>query len=150
MSRRIQVQGTNLTRDEQIIQLNSTVKCRLGQSKIQGVGVIALYDIKRGQKLYCTPNPETHGKFYNLAYSDLSKLFPEIRDLILERWPSIINGSVFQNPNDDAWLILFMNHQIPANYDPSTDTALEDIPAGHEVYEDYSTMVNAKEVYKFL
>lgn len=137
-----------MTQEEQITELNCTVKARLAPSKIHGVGVFAIMDIAKGQKAYCIPRIER--KWFNIPYGSLTKLLPEIRGLVLERWPSIINGSMFQSPNDDAWLILFMNHSEEPNYDPKTDTTLKDIKKGEEITEDYRQMINHEKVYHFL
>lgn len=137
-----------MSNSEQAKEINDTVWCRLGPSKIHGVGVIALRDIKAGQKLYCFPR--ALGKFYSIPYDKLGMLLPEIRGLVLERWASIINGSHFTSPNDDAWLILFMNHSDNPNYDPKTDCALKDIAKGEEITEDYRPMKNAEKIFDFL
>lgn len=139
---------SNLSKDQQIAELNSEVKCVVGPSKIHGVGVFAIRDIIKGDRAYCRPNIKR--RFYNVSYGSLNKLFPEIKEIILARWPSIINGSVFQHPNDDLWLLLFMNHSNNPNYDVMTDLALTDIRKGQEVVEDYRTMENAKKVYSWL
>ena len=137
-----------LTKDQQINELNSEVKCKIAQSKVHGVGVFALYDIKKGQRMYCAPRLVPI--FYTIPYGSLSKLFPEIRELVIDRWPSVINGSAFPSPNDDAKLLLFMNHNNEPNYDLTNDTALRDIKAGEEIFENYCTMQNATKVYKWL
>ena len=41
---------TGLTRSEQIMELSSTVKCKLAPSNIHGIGVFAIRDIKKGEK----------------------------------------------------------------------------------------------------
>lgn len=146
----LSVDRSLLTRQEQIIELNSTVKCVLKPSQIHGIGVFALRNISKGERLYCQPNLQTKGKFYNLSYAELNKLFPEVKELILQRWASIINGSLFQNPNDDAWLILFMNHSDIPNYDQYTDCAIRDIIKGEEILENYRKMLNHEAVFPWL
>lgn len=44
-----------MTQQEQINELNITVKCKLGLSFIHGIGVFAMRDIQKGQKCYCVP-----------------------------------------------------------------------------------------------
>ncbi|MEK6880164.1 MAG: SET domain-containing protein, partial [Nanoarchaeota archaeon] len=68
-----------------------------------------------------------------------------VREMILERWPCVINGSKFIFP--DARLVSFMNHSFSVNYDPLTDTALKDIKAGEEILEDYTKMPNWEEIW---
>ena len=137
--------------DTQIAELNSSVKVKLAASKIHGVGVFALTDIHKGEKLYCFPNFVKNGiKWYSVPYGSLNKLFPEIKDLILERWPSIINGSHFLSPNDMCWLVTFINHSDAPNYDVATDSAIVDIQKGEEITENYRRMDNYAKIYPFL
>ena len=132
-----------LAKDQQAAILNSEVKCKLAPSPIHGIGVFALFDIKAGEKCYCAPN--FIPKFYNIPFGSLSKLLPEIKELVLWRWASVVNGSVFTSPNDDAHLLMFMNHSPnpkKVNYDVVSDTALKDIKKGEELFEDYRVMDN--------
>lgn len=141
----------NLSKENQIIKLMSEIKCTLAPSKVHGIGVFALMDIKKGQKCYCLPNEQV--KWYSLTYTQLKKLWPEQRDLILQRWASVINGSLFTSPNDDVSLILFMNHSsdvAKVNYDIKTDCALMDIPKGEELLEDYRIMDNWQVIYPWI
>ena len=63
---------------------------------------------------------------------------PEIRKLILERYPLAEKElHIYAHPNDDARLISFMNHSDNPNYDNETDTTLREIKKGEEVTEDY-------------
>ncbi len=130
-----------------IEDLNKTVKCTLGVSKIHGIGVIAIRDIKKGEKMYC------HGEFYKwikIPYKDFYKIRPEIREIITTRWPIVIKDAPFLHPNSEAYLISFMNHADNPNYNIESDSALKDIEAGDEVTEDYRVLKEAKEIYKFL
>src|SRR3990167_1530455 len=136
------VDRINLSQKDQINKLNAEVRCKLAPSKIHGIGVIAIRDIRKGDKCYCSPS--LIRKFYTLGMGNLTKLFPEIKQLILARWPSIINGSAFLNPNDEVWLISWMNHSENPNYDLKTDLALRDIKQGEEVTENYKIMDNAE------
>ena len=137
-----------LTKSQQLNELNSEVRCKIAPSKIDGVGVFTIRDIKRGERLYCTPN--VIPKFYNIPFGSLSKLFPEVRELVMQRWPSTINGSAFQSPNDDAGLLFFMNHSDDPNYDLNNDTALRDIKNREEVTENYKLMQNWEKVFPWL
>lgn len=123
----------------QIKLLNETVKCKLGASDIDGIGVFAICDIEKGEQMYCKGRLKP--AFFDLKYNAFHLLRPEVRHLILQRWPLVKKGSPFLSPNDDARLISFMNHSSNPNYDPATDTALSDIHAGEEVTEDYSSIM---------
>ena len=131
--------------EEEIAELNSTVKCKLAPSGIHGIGVLTIRDIKKEEKMYCLP--QINPKLYRIPYGSLNKLFPEVKELILQRWASIINGSMFHSPNDDAWLLLFMNHSNDPNYDKTKDMALRDIKKGEEVTSNYCLMENANKVF---
>jgi len=145
-------QVINLSQEQQIIKLMTEVKCKLGVSKIEGIGVFSMFDVKKGERLYCVP-PTMDRVFYNVSYANLKKLWPEQRELILSRWPSILDGSMFLHPCDEVWLASWINHSSDSakiNYDQSTDSALMDIPAGTEILEDYRVMKNYKVIYPWI
>lgn len=134
--------------EQQIYELNANVKCRLGVSKIHGIGVFAIRDIAKGQKLNLFPNVKPH--WYTLTLTNLNKLFPEVKELILAQWSSIVNGSHFLSPHDSCWLILYCNHSEDYNYDEKTDLALRDIKGGEEITEDYKKMLNWELAFPWL
>ena len=136
------------SQDQQLFTLDNETKTKLGASKIHGVGVFAIKDIQKGEKLYLLPGQIA--KWYNLPYSSLKKLRPEVKELILERWPAIINGSHFVAPNDMAVLCTFVNHDEEPNYEISTDKALKDIKTGEEVVQNYRLMKNYEQIYPWL
>ena len=137
---------SKLSKDQQIIELNNEIRCTIKPSPVHGIGVFALRDIQGGERCYCTPNMIP--KFYNIPFGSLNKLFPEVKELVLQRWASVVNGSVFQSPNDDAGLLFFINHDSHnANYDVVSDTAIRDIDEGEELFEDYRAMTNWQLVY---
>lgn len=119
---------------KEIKELNDQVKCTVRPSSVHGVGVFAIRDIKKGEKLYCQGNPNT--RWYAIPYDLFDQLHPDVRELIEQRWPKVKEGSLFQSPNDDARLQSFMNHGgEDSNY--LNDIALRDIAKGDEVLEDY-------------
>lgn len=140
-----------MSQEQQAYELIQTVKCKLGVSKVHGIGVIAIRDIKKEDLAYCgiTVKPN----WYTISFINLNKyigVIPEIRDLILERWPQIVNGAPFISPNYDARLTSFMNHSDVPNYDPETDKILEDIKAGGEVFCNYRVIPQYELVYPWL
>src|SRR3990167_3411641 len=147
---KIQVRGewvSQLTKKLQIVQLNDQVRCTLRPSKVAGIGVFAIRYIRKGERFYCTPN--LIPKFYDLTFTQLDGLVPEIKELILQRWASVVNQSLFMSPNDDAHLLMFINHSpnpAEVNYDVATDTALKDILKDTELFEDYRVMDNWEKV----
>lgn len=135
-----------LSNEEQIHKLNTECKIRLAPSKIHGVGVFALFDLPKGSRIFADNMPQV----YTLAYSHFGKLFPEVKQLLLERWPQIVNGSAFIYP--DARMLAYMNHQESeeANYDAFKDRTLRDIKKGEEITEDYRLIAGWETVHTWL
>ena|SRR3990167_3635743 len=129
---------------EQIIELNERVKVRIAPSKIHGVGLFAMRDLKEGEKLYLDHVP----KVYNLRHGDFGKLDKTVRELLLERWPQILNGSNFAYP--DGRYAAYCNHSDAPNADTVHDVALRDIQAGEELTEDYKLIPNSEKVFHWL
>lgn len=138
-----------MNQNDQISELNSTIKVKLAPSKIHGVGVFAIMDILKGTRCYCVPTKDGM-RWYSVPWGSLNKLFPEIRELIVSQWSSIVNGSHFLSPNYTAWPILYMNHSDDPNFDNLTDKALKDIKKGEELTEDYKIMKNWEEAMPWL
>ncbi len=115
-------------------ELNEQVKCTLASSKIHGIGVMAIRDIKKGEELHC----QSFERKY-IQLDSLKGLRKEVLKLILQRWPIAEKRAPFFSPNDDARLISFMNHSNTPNYDKYTDKALCGISKGEEVTEDYES-----------
>ena len=129
---------------KQIDELNMHVKAKIAPSKIHGVGVVAIRNLMRGEKLYADYLP----RVFNVPYGSFNKLFQEVRELILERWPSVVNGSRFVSP--DVRLLTFMNHSDTPNYDAKTDTLLYNVRKDEEIFEDYKIMDNWEKVFPWL
>lgn len=125
-------------------ELNGLVKTKVAPSPISGVGVFALRDIAKGHKL----NVDMYPRMYNLSYSNFSKLFPEVREYLLERWPEIVNGSNFIYP--DTRIQAFMNHSDDPNYDAKADVLLRDVKAGEEITEDYRKIEGWEKIFTWL
>lgn len=124
--------------------LNEIVKIKVGPSQVHGVGIVAMRDIKKGEKL----NADAIFQYLDVPYKDFKKLRPEIAEYLLGRWPQIVNGSVFIYP--DAKMTAFMNHADDPNYDSLSDKALKSIKAGEEIFEDYRNVPNWEKVYPWL
>ena len=149
---KIHENSATMTADKQVMELMRTVKCRLGPSRVHGVGVITLRDTKKGEQLYCANRVKP--VLYTVTFTELKRQLkdthPQILQLILERWPRAVNGEAFISPNYDARLTSFMNHSDTPNYDPVTDLALADIPKGEEVFEDYRQIANYEKAFPWL
>lgn len=133
-----------MTNEEQINFLNSAVKVKLAPSKIHGVGVFAIKDIPKGTKLFATMAP----KVFHIPYGSWKKLFPEVGNQLLERWPNVVNNSPFAWP--DTNIQAFMNHSDDYNYDGVLDVTIKDVKEGEEITEDYRDIPNYEKVFPWL
>lgn len=134
---------TNL-KQQQIDHLNARVKTRLAPSKIHGVGLFALRDLSKGEKLFADDGPIR----FTLTFSDMKKLRPEIREMLLGQWPNIINGSRFVYPT--TILQAFCNHSETPNYDAIEDVMSEDTKAGEEITENYKLIKGYPQIFAWL
>ena len=129
---------------ESIVMLNDVVKLRIAPSEVHGVGVFAMRDIKKGERIYANAITQLvdvpHKKFHLLR--------PEIRDMILEHFPLVVEGSHFMCP--DTLMQMYMNHDGKPNYDNKTDKALKKIKKGEEVFEDYKQIEGWEKVHTWL
>lgn len=130
--------------DEQIIILNDIINLRIAPSQVHGVGVFAMRNIKKGEKLYADAIPHQ----FDLPYKMFKKLRPEISELILQQFPLVLNGSHFLFPV--TRYIAFMNHSDTPNYDSKSDVALQAIKKGEEIFEDYRLIANYEKVYPWI
>lgn len=131
--------------EQQIAEINQICKATLARSEIHGIGVFATRDIRAGEQIYADRMPA----LYHIPYGSFGKLFPEVRKIILDRWPNVYHGERFIYP--DARLLSFMNHGYEeANYNPVTDTATKDILAGSEILENYCIVKDAEKIYTWL
>lgn len=129
---------------ESIDVINRVITCRIGVSDIHGVGVIALKDIPKGQKLQIDGLPE----MFDVPYSMAKNIDKPIRDMILEQFPLWLEGSPFLAPV--SLMSAHLNHSDDPNYDAVNDKTLKDIKAGEEITEDYRKVKGHELVYKFL
>lgn len=129
---------------EQINLLNEVVKVRLAPSPIHGVGVFAMRDIKKGEKLYTDVIPYQ----FDLPYKMFKNLDPEISEILLGHFPLITKGSHFMYPVTK--MSAYLNHAEVPNYDAKEDKALRRIKAGEEVTENYRLIDGYEEVFPWL
>lgn len=130
---------------KQINTLTKWVTVKIGPSKVDGVGLIALYDMPKGTKLYCDIMPE----IFHVPYSNLKNNAPEyVYDRIVAEMPLVVKDEPFTYPN--ARLVAFCNHSDTPNYDAHTDMLLEDVKAGDEIFEDYRQIEGWEVAFPFL
>lgn len=125
--------------------LNEMAKVKLAPSSVHGVGVFAMRDIKKGEKL----TPDNIPSLFDIPYEVLKKkVRPEIVKEVLGQYPLVTTGSHFLYPT--TRFISYMNHSIDANYDSKGDIVLRDIEAGEEIFEDYTKIDNYEVAFPWL
>lgn len=130
--------------DETAALLNTIVLTRIAPSKIHGVGVFVIRDLQAGQKLYLDSLPRP----YRISKGNLSKLFPNVRQILCERFPRVFVDSVVAYP--DACYQAYVNHSDDPNYDNITDTLIRDVKEGEEITENYKNIVGWRDAFPWL
>lgn len=153
MSKKKPKLGTKAHKDlkwkESIEALNEIVNSEIQPSKIHGVGVFALRDFKKGDKLYQGGIPNT----FDLPYSKFKTLKPYVKEKLLQFFPFKVTEKkedpiTFWYPVNS--MQAYINHSNKPNYDPIEDVALKDIKKGEEITEDYKKIDGWAKVYKFI
>ena len=131
--------------DTTVKYLNETVWATLKPSKLGGVGVFAIRDIKKGAVItdYSIHTINNIG-FLKVAEEDMKLIHPSVLRLILDRsmFQEGQKNFYFYSPNMEVCLTSFMNHSDRANSDGRV--ALRDIDEGEEITEDYTTLFQGK------
>lgn len=133
-----------MNNEKQIQELNTYVLTYIAPSPIAGVGVFAMRDLKAGETLYADMAP----RIYTLPVKEFTKLRPEVKRYLMERWPQVANGSAFGFP--DTRIQAFMNHSYEPNYDAHNDVMLKDVAAGEEITEDYRTIPGWERIFVWI
>lgn len=124
--------------------LNYIVKIKLAPSNIHGVGVFAMRDINKGEKLYTDATPHV----FDVPYKDFNKLRPEVSEFLLGKYPLVAKGSLFYYP--DVRLACYLNHSNEANYDAKADKTTRRIKKGEEITENYKLIDGWQDVFPWL
>lgn len=127
-----------------IEMVNDVVKLRLAPSQVHGIGVFAMRDIKKGEKIYANVIP----CMLDIPFDDFNKINKEARQLIIERFPLVAEGSKFMAP--DTLMQMYTNHSDNPNYDNKTDKAIRNIKAGEEVFDNYKTIAGWEKIHPWL
>lgn len=130
-----------MNQEETAALLNTIVVTRIAPSPVHGVGVFAIRDLQAGRRLYLDAVPQVH----RISKGNLGKLFPEVRQILTERWPRVFIDSVVAYP--DARYQAYVNHSENYNYDCLTDTLIEDVKAGEEITENYRHIEGWKDAH---
>ena len=144
------------TGQECIDYLNSTVWATLRKSPIHNIGVFAIRDIPKGTCITDMMDYTMVPVENSLSPEELSKVYPEIRALILDRTAFTTSHTTlnFYSPNCDARLQCWMNHSHTPN---TTGThTLRKIKKGEELTENFHDVAGepfhpvSKAHFKFL
>jgi len=130
-----------------IAMVNDVLKTRIAPSEVHGVGVFAIRDIKKGEIVYASAMPQ----MLDITYNRFTFLQGEVREIILEHFPRVVDGSQFMVP--DTLPQLYMNHannKKDLNYDNKTDKATRKIRKGEEIFEDYKAIKGWEKIHKWL
>lgn len=150
MSKKLPKIGTKAHKElkwkESIDVLNDIVCSKIAPSGIHGVGVFALRDFKKGDKMYQNIVPNT----FDIPYSKFKNLKEYVRETILQFFPfkTVQKDSMFWYPVNS--MQAYINHSDDPNYDSSEDKALRSIKEGEEITEDYRKIKGWNKVYPFL
>lgn len=126
------------------ILLNDIVKIKLAPSFIDGIGVFALRNLKKGEKIYADAIPNA----FDIPYKKFKDLRPDVREIILSHWPNVINGAHFLYPVTK--MTAFINHSDDPNYDQVKDEMIKSVNIGEEITVDYKLYPNYKKLFKWL
>ncbi len=107
--------------------LNDIVKIKLSPVSMEEIGVFAMREIKKGDKLYADAVPLA----FDLPYSKFHRLRPEISKLLVSQWAEIVNGAPFLYPVTK--MTAFIRHSDTPNYDAKVDKVLRKIKLGEEI-----------------
>lgn len=130
--------------EQAVKMINDVVKVRLAPSEVHGIGVFAIRDIKKGERVYADALP----CMLDVPYKEFRSIIPETRQIILERFPMVVVGSQFMCP--DTLMQLYMNHQDKPNYNNKNDKANRKIKQGEEIFEDYRVINGWEKVHTWL
>ena len=132
---------------EVLYHLNNNIKTEIKPSPIQGVGVFAIRNIKKGEYLF--PKWEGDTGIYIIPNERLDEIKPEVIDL-LHRYFINYEGDcklirLFNGINFTAHPISYCNSAYPNRENKNIDTkgfALRDIEIGEEILEWYENNIN--------
>ena len=112
-----------ITKNKLLNHLKNDIYCRIGISKVHGVGVIAIKDIPKGIKPFATLSKEKD-KIINLSKDDVKDINPNVRKILTD---------FFFNEKRDEYDVLasgpnnlnisfYINHSNKPNIDIIADT----------------------------
>lgn len=107
--------------------LNTTVYTKLAPSKIDGVGVFAIRDIRSGTRLF------------DISDCCTEDILPEVMSVVENNLGYIHGKAALTHPNTWCQHIKYMNHSYTPNSDG--ECSLRDIKKGEEITLDYTALI---------
>lgn len=138
---------SNYSIDEVVNYLSENVKTQIGVSNIDGVGVFAIRDIKKGEEIF--PIWKKQSGIYAIPKNKLNKIPKEVL-ILLDKY--FINTDseyklirLFNGLNLISHTISYCNSAYQTEYSQNISNdgiALRDIKAGEEILEWYFENIN--------
>lgn len=133
--------------------LENHVMTKLSPSRIEGVGVFALRDIKKGEQLFA-PWPHESGSYY-ITIEQFNTLNNNLQKHLKDTFGNQIYNPVERGKffirfrNNTHWIYItpkyFINSGFEkSNIDYETCTALRDIKSGEEILANYN--IHSKDI----
>lgn len=133
----------------QVKALNEMCKVKLNPSPIHGIGVFAMRDINKGEKLDVDAVPHAFDLPYKYFVSTKKdRVRGDVAEHVLGQYPLIQSGSHFYFPT--LCYLTYMNHSDSANYDAKNNVVLKNIKQGEEVLEDYKQIEGWQKIFNFI
>jgi len=112
-----------VTKKRLLQHLKNDIYCRIGVSKVHGVGVIAIKDIPKGTRPFATLSKEKD-KIINLSKDDIKDIHPNVRKILTDFFgdKKIDDYDVYAYGPNYINISFYMNHSDKPNIDVIEDT----------------------------
>ena len=112
-----------ITKNKLLKHLKNDIYCRIGVSKVHGVGVIAIKDIPKGTNPFYTLSKEKD-KIITLSKDDIKDIHPNVRKILTDFFgdKKRDNYDVYAYGPNYINISFYMNHSDKSNIDVIEDT----------------------------
>jgi len=112
-----------VTKNRLLKHLKNDIYCRIGVSKVHGVGVIAIKDIPKGTMPFATLSKEKD-KIINLSKNDIKDIHPNVRKILTDFFGDKKRDDydVYAYGPNYINISFYMNHSDKPNIDVIEDT----------------------------
>jgi SET domain-containing protein len=105
-----------MSKNKLIKHLENDIYCRIGVSKISGVGVIAIKDIPKGIDPFKTLSKEKE-KIIELNKNDIKKVDPNVKKILGDFFGNLNTYDVLASGPNNINVSFYMNHSDKPNID---------------------------------